>query len=794
MNDKDIWIKYDKLQTWSTKSRLLRELFYSNEISTLNRLSKELLENTSSSLKDEGIKLIKVLEQKFQTHSKIHEQEYYKSLLAKYKIQSFTNFWFKDFKIIDKSSIFEYLENQIQTRSLKGLNGKFKLEVRFNIGKHLDGYVFTNFGMRKPYEFSHFAYGFITDLVDYYGRMLNDCPNTQNHIQQIPSIPYEILTNKNGDTDNALVSFEKARKYQLTRITAAQSLYWTAHITHLKGNYPLSATYLEQYFSMADGITWMPDESTQSLAYYTQGYNYLQQKDYKKSEQNFKNAINLFNKDASKIKNTSVSDQVWPDALVRTGDCLFKEKKYNEALDFYNKAIQKKKGSQEYAMYQKGMIEGLTGEPYEKILTMRDIKTNYPNSEYADDALMQLGDTYFEVGHTDNAYNVYNDLVVSYDISPLYNDAQLKLGLIAYNKGDLNTAIGHYKAIFRHNPSSKQSESALLGLKEIYINDLGKSEEYVEYVSSLPGYNVSNAGADSLAYMVGTLRYNEGEYEKAIAGYSNYLTKYPKGAHRLSATYYRAESYTLLKKYDQALADYESLVNMGSSEFYITSLKKAALISYNYTQSFEKAYSFYDQYYLKLSDEDEKYKAALGALRSAFRISQSDAIIKYAAIVSIHPKANADEQATAMYYAGKTHYKKNDLNAAKDNFDRAGKKANNNQAAESRYLVAEILYKQGDKSGAEAQCNAANDANASYPFWIAKSLLLLSDIYVDRNDLFNARAALEAVIENFSDDKDLLASANEKLVNVENLEKQNTRIKPAATSSNLLEMQSGGGN
>ncbi|MBK9581266.1 MAG: hypothetical protein IPO48_04905 [Saprospiraceae bacterium] len=198
MNDKDIWIKYDKLQTWSTKSRLLRELFYSNEISTLNRLSKELLENTSSSLKDEGIKLIKVLEQKFQTHSKIHEQEYYKSLLAKYKIQSFTNFWFKDFKIIDKSSIFEYLENQIQTRSLKGLNGKFKLEVRFNIGKHLDGYVFTNFGMRKPYEFSHFAYGFITDLVDYNGRMLNDCPNTQNHIQQIPSIPYEILTNKNG--------------------------------------------------------------------------------------------------------------------------------------------------------------------------------------------------------------------------------------------------------------------------------------------------------------------------------------------------------------------------------------------------------------------------------------------------------------------------------------------------------------------------------------------------------------------------------------------------------------------
>jgi tetratricopeptide (TPR) repeat protein len=65
-------------------------------------------------------------------------------------------------------------------------------------------------------------------------------------------------------------------------------------------------------------------------------------KTIKKQSKTFKNAINLFNKDASKIKNTSVSDQVWPDALVRTGDCLFKEKKYNEALDFLQQSHSKK--------------------------------------------------------------------------------------------------------------------------------------------------------------------------------------------------------------------------------------------------------------------------------------------------------------------------------------------------------------------------------------------------------------------------------------------------------------------
>ncbi|MBK7808541.1 MAG: hypothetical protein IPJ51_19970 [Saprospiraceae bacterium] len=65
---------------------------------------------------------------------------------------------------------------------------------------------------------------------------------------------------------------------------------------------------------------------------------------------------------------------------------------------------------------------------------------------------------------------------------------------------------------------------------------------------------------------------------------------------------------------------------MGNSEFYVQSVKKAALISYNYTQTFDKAYTYYDLHYNNLTDEDEKYKAAPGALRSAFRISNSEGV------------------------------------------------------------------------------------------------------------------------------------------------------------------------
>jgi TolA-binding protein len=366
--------------------------------------------------------------------------------------------------------------------------------------------------------------------------------------------------------------------------------------------------------------------------------------------------------------------------------------------------------------------------------------------------------------------------------------------LIAYNKGDLNTAISHYKTIFNNNPSSKEAESAILGLQEIYINDLGKSEEYVAYVSSLPGYKISDGAADSLAYMVGVLRYNEGEYEKAIAGFSNYLDKYPSGGNRIKAMYYQDESYTLLKKYSDAFTGYERLVKLGKSEFYVSSLRKSALIAYNYTQAFDKAFYYYDLYYQNITDDDEKYKTALAAMRSAFRITNSEAVKKYGSIVSTHPRASAEERSTANYYVGKTHYRENNFLQAKVAFTSASEKTDNNQAAESRYLIAEILYKEGKRQEAENQCNTANEANAAYPFWIAKSLLLLSDIYVARSDLFNARAALEAVIENFPDDTELITTANDKLKIVEQLEKQKNRIKPTGTINNLLEMQSSGGN
>lgn len=632
-------------------------------------------------------------------------------------------------------------------------------------------------------------YATALDIMESMENINNKIKSTYQNV----ALKYGIHQYLNGWKDDALISFAKAEKYQSMRILSAQGAFWAGQIYHEKGDYPKSKEALNRYFKASEGITWMPDESSQMSAHYIMGYNYFVVKDYLQAEKQFRQVLSGFNATSGKIKNKDLIEKIWPDALVRVGDCLFKYNKYNEAMTFYTQAIQRQQGSVAYALYQKGMIEGLLGEPFEKILTLKEMTEKHPASEYADKAWLQLGDTYQEVDNVNNAYQCYNVVTTNYANSPLLNSAYLKMGLIAYNRGDLQTAIKNYKTVFQNNPSAKEQESALLGLQEIYINDLGQSDAYVQFVSSLPGYKMTETAADSLAYRVGAAKYNEGDYERAIAGFNNYLDKYPQGLNRIKAMYYRAESHTLTKNYDRALKSYEMLINVGRSEYFVQSLRKAALIAYNYTQEFDKAFEYYDLYHDAISDDAEKFKAALGAMRSAFRISNAKAIKKYSIAVSEHNLATQEDQATAYYYLAKTYLRENSHAEALKSFDKVSELSQNNQAAESRYMMAEILYKQGKINEAEEQCNQANAANAAYPFWIAKSLLLLTHIYLDRKDTFNARAAAEAVIENFKEDEDLLKEAQAQLKLVEEVEKEKNRIKPSHKDTDILELIPSGG-
>ncbi len=587
--------------------------------------------------------------------------------------------------------------------------------------------------------------------------------------------------------------FQQAANLPYDPATRVQGNFWLGDIAYQEGNYDLSIRYLNQFLQTAPGMRNLPPESSVMAANYLLGYDYLKKQDYASSGRYFSEAVRGIQANRRFLGESKLVSLVLGDAVIRAGDSYFKRNQYNDAVAYYNEAISRKYNGYIYALYQKALIEGLNGRTTEKILALERLAQNYPRSEWADDALFQLGSTYQEIQRFQQAIPPLQQLTTQYKTSSnLVNQGLIKLGLISYNMGDVQRSINYYKQVVSNNPTPDESSLALAALQEIYIEDLARPDEYLAFLQSV-GQDVGTIARDSVTFQSAEIQYQNGSFDRAIPGYSNYLQQFPNGRHRLEAYYKRGECYSVLGQWNQALADYEAVVNTGPSQYYQESLNKAALIAYNYAQDFPKSLGLYTQLEQSVLSEDQKFEAQLGALRSAYRIPDPNAVRTWAARVANNPGATDQQAANAQFYLGKLAYDQNDFFTALQAFNEVIAKSDNEQTAEARYLIASIYYQQGQLDQAQELCINANRESSAYPYWVAKSVLLLSDIFARKNDLLNARAALEALLENYSGDQQIIQEANAKLQAINRQIEQGSRLDQGIVPQEFMDNSGGGG-
>lgn len=587
---------------------------------------------------------------------------------------------------------------------------------------------------------------------------------------------YGLQLYNDGQLQMAEQSLDKSLIHTLDAQLKAQSLFWKAEIAHRNNQFDKSIDLFHQYFTVARAVGSLPAESSQALASYTQGYNYTQKSDYISAESAFIESIKGLETESKLQGRNYYQQRILPDAILRAADCQFKRNKYADALKMYRKSSAGKLFGFQYALYQEAIIMGLQGNAIDKIVILDELAKNHPQSEFADDALFQMGITYLEINRGEKAIPQLEKLVAQYENSPLRNSALLRLGLISYNNGDLNAAIDYYKQVLRSNPSQLEIKDALAALEEIYVHDLSEPQPYFALLESMPGYNVSNLRKDSISFRTAEIQYEEGKYSRAVEEFNEYLRNFPKGVYRLTALYQRGESYSVLKNYEAALADYSSLVEAGNNPYFIDALEKAAIISYNHTQNFNKALEYYKRLVSSSKEEKRTFEAKLGLIRSAFRAGNKNDVLTTLETLEKDSRLTPENIAEIHYYGMKIRMENKAIAEAIRHANLVIKHSNNILAAEARYLVAKAYFEQGQIELAEQLCHIANKENANYPRWVAKSLILLSDIHVSRKDYFNAKAPLEAIIEHFTQDPEMVIEARDKLNLIRALEDQTNRI------------------
>lgn len=598
----------------------------------------------------------------------------------------------------------------------------------------------------------------------------------------------QLMNADNGEA--AKEYFKSSLEDAVDPTTKALSIFWLGDIAHKNKEYNRSSQLLNQFLTLGRPLQ-LPDESAIYTANYILGYNYLKQDNFTGARGYFEETLADIRRRRATSNASRVEDEIKGDATLRLGDCLFKGNNYSAALRYYNEAINNKYPGFVYALYQKAIIEGLQGRDTDKIIALERLVDQYPRSSFADDALLQIGIAYQSLGQLNRAVAPLEILVRDYgNRSDLVNQALIQLGLVKYNQRELNEAVEYYKKIFGNNPEPNEAETALRALEEIYVNDMGNPDAYLAFLKTT-GYDVDSAERDAISFRAAEAQFENGNYQRAIDQYTSYISKYPNGQQVILAHYRRGDAYSQLKLFSNALLDYEYVINRGQNRYYSKSLEKAALIAYNSEQDFRRAYNHYVKLEEIADNEQVRLVAQLGALRSAYRANLSSEILSIASKVANNPVASQEEKAQANFYLGKVAYDKKDYTRALNAFNQVIASSDNEQTAEARYLIANIYYLQRDLDRAQEIAVNANRESSSYPYWVAKSVLLLADILTEKGDLFNAQATLEALIDHYDGDANLVASAQEKLRVLNKRIEGNSRID---TSSDEIIFDEGGNN
>ena len=593
----------------------------------------------------------------------------------------------------------------------------------------------------------------------------------------------------------------KARRYDEAQTLLSRSLedasdayfkalasYWLGDIAYRRGELSQAAARLNSFITTARGVaTALPDDANPATANYLLGYVFLKREDYGVALGHFQEALVGLQQRADRTGATPTLARMRADAGMRAGDAAFKRNDYAQATPFYEQAVEQLSPGYDYALYQLAIIEGLRGDHTEKIIALEAIVDDVEDSAFADDALLELGRTYQGINQLNRAKAALERLVAEHPDSPLRNEALLQLGLVSINQGTTETAINFYKQVFAHQPKANEVRRAQAALQEIYVDDLGRPDDYFAFLATVPGYKLDASLRDSISYAAAESQYQSARYDRAVEQYGRYLQEFPRGAYALEAVWHRADAYLVLERYAEALDDYESIIQRGDNPYYEESLERAARIAYDAEADYAKASRYYARLLESESPRAQSPELKALALRAAYRSGDTRAVEPLAQAVVDDEGVGAEEKAIANFYLGKLAYDRKDYDVALARFNGVIRSSEGEAAAEARYLVARIYYLRREFELAENIALAAQQQSTAYPYWVAKSSLLLADIFLEDDDFLNARAVAQAVTGYYQGDEALEREARAKLAEVERAAAAASRVAP--TDSTAIDLE-----
>ncbi len=566
-----------------------------------------------------------------------------------------------------------------------------------------------------------------------------------------------------GYYDKAQVYFSKVLNSRQSATHKAQACFWMGESAYQMGDHATAGKYLTQFKAM-NAATGLPEYA---IADYDLGYIYYQKPDYDAAETCFRRFIQSANDTQKDLKS---------DAYIRLGDCFYMERNYTNAINYYDLATRIGKRNADYALYQQGLCYGAKGDVNQKINMLNDLVQTYPSTPYYEQALFEIGNTYLVHGDKRSAIANFNRLIKDRPRSTYTRQAMMKVGMIYYNNNQYDQALTNLKNLVATYPNTDESREALSIIRSIFMEQ-NKLDEYFGYVNANGG-QVKVTQQDSLAFANAEIFYLDGRYQQAQTALQYYFDNFSNGAYSLKAHYYALECAEKVGTEDQVVTHLNYILSQPDNDYTDNALLKMARIEYE-KGDYQKAGEYYERLSRITEEPLKRLEALEGSMKSNFFLGNYDKAIEMGESLRVSRDLTDEQVNQINHIMGKSYFEKGNYAAAIERLDKSARNDKSVYGAESAYYSAVASLKLKKYDEAENKVFDIADNFSKYDYWVAKSFIALADVYVAKENYFQAKETLRSVIDNYKGN-DLKQEARAKLAEVE-------RKEPKVSNSNGIE-------
>ena len=550
-----------------------------------------------------------------------------------------------------------------------------------------------------------------------------------------------------GDYEQALRLFTKATTEQKDAEITARATFWKGETEYVLDDFKNALLSFKQ-FSASSGAAATPEFKNYN---YNIAYTYFKLKEYDQAGNYFQNQIEKGTADKVRLH----------DSYLRLADCRFVTSKYWPAMEAYVKVIELKSVDVDYAYFQKAICYGFVSKNEKKIEELNLFLQLYPKSEYRDDAMFELGNTYVAENKQDLAIKTYDKLNAEFKNGSFTSKAVLRQGLIYYNSDKDEQALVKFKKVAADFPKSPEALEAVSTARLIYV-DNGRVDEYATWVRTLDFVAVTDADLDNDTYEAAEKQFQQSNTKQAISGFSSYISAFPKGIHALKANFYLAQSYFSDGSESKSIPNYEYVIAEPRNEFTEQSLVRLAQIFLK-NKECDKAILVLSRLENEADFPQNKTFAQSNLMKCYYESKEYQNSVVYAEKVLANPKTDDNVKSDAQIIIARAAIQTGDETKARLAYAKLLGIAKGELAAEALYYDAYFKNK-------DSKFELSNDAvqklaknYSGYRFFGAKGLVLMAKNYYGLKDSFQATYILDNVIQNFTDFPDVVTEAQSEL-------------------------------